>query len=88
MAHTPRSGLDLDWHANYSHFTNEPVFTIPGDDPYTLKEVYEFGLALSPRGRKFDLWLWKPDRLGIAYKYDPDGEFSAITINFSSWFYR
>jgi hypothetical protein len=80
--------LDLDWHVNYSYFTNEPVFSVPGKDPYRLSEVYEAGLALSPRGRKWDLWLWHPDRLGLAYKYDPSGEFSAITINFSSWFYR
>lgn len=80
--------VDLDWHAMYTHFSNEPVFTTPSVDPVQVDQMYEVGLALSPRDGKWDLWLWKPERLGMAVKWDPNTDFLGITINFTSWFRR
>jgi hypothetical protein len=57
--------IDLDWHAMYTYFSNKPVFTTPEISTFQIEQIYEFGLALSPRGGKWDLWLWKPERLGM-----------------------
>lgn len=80
--------IDLDWHAMYTNFTNEPILTAPESGSFQLQQMYELGLALSPRQGKWDLWLWKPERLGMAVKWDPDTDFLGVTINFTSWFRR
>lgn len=80
--------MDLDWHAMYTYFSNEPVFTTPTNKSYQVQQMYEFGLALSPRDGNWDLWLWKPERLGLGVKWDPDTDFLGLTINFTSWFRR
>jgi hypothetical protein len=80
--------VDLDWHAMYTYFSNEPVFTTPKLRPVQVQQMLELGLALSPRKDEWDLWLWKPERLGLAVKWDPDTDFLGLTINFTSWFRR
>jgi hypothetical protein len=80
--------LDLDWHAMYTYFSNEPVFTLPNNQPLQVEQVIEFGLALSPRQGMWDFVVWKPERLGLAVKWDPDTDFLGLTINFTSWFRR
>jgi len=80
--------VDLDWHVMYTHFSNAPLFTDPDQTFFELEQMFEIGLALSPRQERWDLWLWKPERLGFGVKWDPDNNFLAITINFTSWFRR
>lgn len=80
--------IDLDWHATYTYFSNEPVFTTPKLRPVQVQQMYEFGLALGPRKGRWDLWVWKPERLGLAVKWDPDTDFLGVTVNFTSWFRR
>jgi hypothetical protein len=83
-----KTTVDLDWHAMYTYFSNEPVFTTAPETSVQVEQMYEFGLALSPRDGTWDLWLWKPERLGLAVKWDPDTDFLGLTINFTSWFRR
>lgn len=80
--------IDLDWHGMYTYFSNEPVFTTPTNAALQVEQLVELGLALSPRDGKWDLWLWKPERLGLGVKWDPGSDFLALTINFTSWFRR
>lgn len=80
--------MAFDWHAMYTYFSNEPVFTRPNAEPAIVEQLIEVGVALSPRNGRWNFWVWKPERLGVAYKFDPNGNFSAITINFTSWFRR
>ncbi len=80
--------IDLDWHAMYTYFSNEPFFTTPASRTLEVQRMVELGLALSPRDGKWNLWLWKPERLGLGVKWDPDTDFLGLTINFSSWFRR
>ena len=82
------TALDLDWHAMYTYFSNEPVFTSPSLDSIQVQQMYEIGLALGSRSGNWDLWVWKPERLGLAFKWDPDTDFLGVTINFTSWFRR
>ena len=82
------STLDVDWHVMYTHFSNEPVFSSPRAESIQVQRMIEFGLALGPREGKWDFWLWKPERLGLALKWDPDTDFLGVTINFTSWFRR
>lgn len=80
--------VDIDWHAMYTYFSNKPVYTLRGKTPILAEQMYEFGLALSPRQGRWDLWVWKPERLGLAVKWDPGTDFLGVTINFTSWFRR
>ena len=80
--------LDLDWHAMYTYFSNEPVFTSPSMDAIHIQQMFEIGVALGPRRGRWDLMVWHPERLGLAVKWDPDTDFLGLTINFSSWFLR
>ena len=80
--------IDLDWHVMYTNFSNEPIFATPGTRTIQVQQMWEFGLALGPRAGPWDLWLWKPERLGLAVKWDPDTDFLGFTINFTSWFRR
>jgi hypothetical protein len=72
----------------YTYFSNEPVFSTAPQSSVQVEQVLEFGLALSPRDGRWDLWLWKPERLGLAVKWDPSTDFLGVTINFTSWFRR
>ena len=78
--------VDLDWHAMYTYFSNEPIFTTTPETSVQVEQMLELGLALSPRDGRWDLWLWKPERLGLAVKWDPSTDFLGLTINFTSWF--
>jgi len=78
--------VDLHWHATYTYLDREFRFQ-NSDGSYTLvDDIFEIGLAVSFRDRPFKFWLWKPDRLGLGVKFDPDGDFSAITFTSRSWF--
>ena len=50
--------------------------------------MLEFGLGLSPREGRWNLPLWKPERLDLGVKWDPKTDFLALTVNFTSWFRR
>ena len=82
------SFMDLDWHVMYTWFSNAPLLTAPENDPIPLEQMLEIGIGLAPRDQRWDLWLWKPERLGFGVKWDPNSDFLALTINFTSWFRR
>ena len=80
--------IDLDWHWMYTQFNNGPLLDFQQGDPIELESMLEIGLGLSPRKGRWNLPLWQPERLGLGVKWDPDTDFMALTINFTSWFRR
>ena len=80
--------MAFDWHVVYTHFSNRAIFTKPDEDPVVLQNIVEFGIALSPQDGNWDILFWQPEHLGLSYEPDPDGPFSAITFNVTSWFRR
>lgn len=80
--------MEFDWHAMYTQVGNEPLFSVSGNEAIPLEQIFELGLGLAPKQGRWDFWLWQPERLGLAVKWDPDSGFLALTINFTSWFRR
>jgi len=77
---------DVHWRASYTFLDRELQFD-NGDGSYrSIDDIFELEVALSPRGRPFRFWRWKPERLGLGIKFNPEGDFAAITLTSRSWF--
>jgi len=77
---------DLHWHLSYTALDRELKFDNGGGSFDEIDDIFELGFAISPRGRPFKFWRWKPDRLGVGIKFSPEGDFTAVTLITRSWF--
>jgi len=80
--------VDLHWTAMYSFLGNDIHFNLPDGSFDPVKDQFEIGLQASFRDGPLKLWFYDLHRIGIGYRFSSDGEFSAITLSFRSWFTR
>jgi len=80
--------IDLHWHFTYSFLADDVRFGLPDGTFERVNDQFEAGLAFSFRNRPFEFWFLKFDRLGLAYRFNSDGTFKAVTLNLRSWFTR
>ena len=78
--------LDLHWTAIYSFMGNNIDFNVPDSTFEPVKDQFEIGVQASFRDGPLKLWFYDLHRLGIGYRFSSNGEFSAITLSFRSWF--
>ncbi|MDH3902546.1 MAG: hypothetical protein OES90_04920 [Xanthomonadales bacterium] len=78
--------VDLHWTIMYSFLGNELHFNLPDGTFEPIEDQIEFGLQMSFRSRPFKIWFLDVHRIGLGYKFSPDGQFTAITFSMNSWF--
>ena len=86
-----KKAYDTFWHLTYTRLHNGPEYTRDSEDGNLLRNVdnvFELGLAFSPSGGRYKLWLYQPERLGLALQMSPKGDYFAIRLNTRSWFTR
>ena len=85
------NNLKLDWDIVYRWYENDPSFLgIRGltGTPVTLEEEWEIGVALAKRDGPIKIWFMDFEHMGLIYRFNTDGSFRAITVNFRSPFTR
>jgi hypothetical protein len=81
----------LDWHIAYTHYFEDLDFATPLDRAgrtVSISEDIEIGLAFSKGNRELSFWRLSFDRIGLAYRFDADGDFSGISLVTKSLFDR
>ena len=78
------------WHALYTRYFNELTLD-SGDlsiEPAGIDSEWEIGAGFGRQGARLGLWRIRFDRVGIAYRFNSDGQFSGVGIVFKSLFDR
>jgi hypothetical protein len=77
----------LHWHVGYTSYVNQ-LELVNDIDHIRLEDEWELGLAFSTGPEPLRLWRLKWDRVGLAYRFSSDGNFSGISIFFRSLYER
>lgn len=77
--------LYLNTHLTYDWFFDELNFHVDRYRLESFRDQWELGLALGG-GRPLDFGFLSFDHVGLAYRWSSDGNFRAITLNFTSPF--
>lgn len=78
--------LYLDTHLTYDWFFDELNFHVDRYRVESFRDQWELGLALGGGGRPLELGFLSFAHVGLAYRWSSNGNFKAITLNFSSPF--
>ena len=80
----------LHWHAGYTSYLNEVelISSNTSLEHIKLEDEWELGVAFSTGEEPLRLWRLKWDRVGVAYRFSSDGDFSGISLVFKSLFER
>jgi hypothetical protein len=82
-----RDDLQLNWHLTYSWLFDEAQFETYRSFDQSVRDQWELGFALAPRGRSFKIWFLSFEQMGISLRASSNGEYRAITVNMSSPFH-
>lgn len=80
----------IGWHVMYSKYV-ETVQLDPSRgilDSAGLNYEWELGVSFGQQTGRLQLWRARLDRIGLAYRYGADGDFTGIAIVFKSLFDR
>jgi hypothetical protein len=77
----------LHWHVGYTSYLNQ-LELVTNIEHIRLENEWELGLAFSTGPEPLRLWRLKWDRVGVAYRFSSDGEFSGISLYFKSLYER
>lgn len=87
--------LAIHWHIHYSDYVESLGLSLSTLDlsaldiqPSSIDREWEVGTAFSRRGSRLSFGKLAVDRVGLAYRFDGDGQFSGIGVTFSSLFDR
>lgn len=92
-----KNPLKLNWDISYRWYENNPSFprflsnqpaTQSEQVPVTIADEWQIGLAIAKQDGPIKLWFMKFQQLGLVYRFNTDGSFRAITVNFRSPFTR
>ena len=80
----------LHWHVGYTSYLNEAKFlpSSTSTEHVRLDDEWELGVAFSTGQEPLRLWRLKWDRVGVAYRFSSDGDFSGISLVFKSLYER
>jgi hypothetical protein len=76
----------LNWHVTYDYMFDNLNFHVSEDEVVTIRDQWEFGLALSRGDRKIKIWFLQFEQLGLAYKISSNGKYRALSFNLRSRF--
>jgi hypothetical protein len=78
--------LYLDTHLTYDWYFDELNFHVDRYRVESFQDQWELGLALGGGGRPLELGFLSFEHVGLAYRWSSNGNFKAITLNFTSPF--
>lgn len=76
----------LNWHLTYDYMFDNLNFHVTQDEVVTIRDQWEFGLALSRGDRKIKIWFLEFEQLGMSYKVSSNGKYRALSFNLRSRF--
>jgi hypothetical protein len=82
--------VEIHWHALYTRYFDE-IHLDSSDfslEPAGIDSEWEIGAGFGRQGERLGLWRIRFDRVGLAYRFDSDGQFSGVGIVFKSLFDR
>ena len=82
------AALKLDWDVGYRWYENDPSFLRTNAVPVSIEDEWEIGLALAKQHGPIKIWFLKFEHMGLSYRFNTDGSFRAITVNFRAPFTR
>lgn len=76
----------LNAHLTYNYLFDRLNFHIDPENVESVKDQWEFGLALGRGAQGIKLWFITFEHIGLAYKWSSNGRYRALTINLRSPF--
>jgi hypothetical protein len=82
--------LAIHWHVMYTSYLDTLGLDLAQSTlrPDTIGAEWELGTAFSKQGSRLRFWRIRLDRLGLAYRFGADGEFTGVSVVFRSLFDR
>jgi hypothetical protein len=84
------NALKLDWDISYRWYENDLSFPRTRTDisQGSIKDLWQIGVALGKQDGPIKIWFLNFEHMGLSYRFNTDGSFQAITVNFRSPFTR
>ena len=78
--------LYVNWHAAYTYFADEMELVRLGRADDEIRDQWEIGIGVNKEDTPIEVWRFRFDRLGLAYRFSTDGELQGIGLVFDSLF--
>jgi hypothetical protein len=84
------NALKLDWDFSYRWYENDLSFPPARADVSqgSIKDLWQIGVAIGKRDGPIKIWFMDFEHMGLSYRFNTDGSFRSITVNFRSPFTR
>lgn len=76
----------LNWHVTYNYLFDNLNFHVGEDRVESIRDQWEFGLALSKDNKPMKIWFMSFEHVGLSYKVSSNGHYNAISVNLRSPF--
>ncbi|HLU06705.1 MAG TPA: hypothetical protein VKZ91_09135 [Woeseiaceae bacterium] len=76
----------LHWHFGYTYFTDDLDIVRRDLTTEPISDQWELGLAVSKVDAQIEIWRFKFDRVGLAYRFSSDGKLQGVGFVFRSLF--
>jgi hypothetical protein len=81
--------LRLNWDISYRRFMDDLSFVNRAAvQTFSIQDEWDLGVALAPRQGRIKLGWFSVEQAGLSWRRSSDGDFRAITLNFSGPFNR
>jgi hypothetical protein len=80
--------LKFNWDISYRWYENDLSFPRTAATPVSIEDEWEVGVAIARQDGPIQIWFLDFQHLGLSYRFNTDGSFRAITVNFRSPFTR
>jgi len=84
------SALKLDWDITYRWYENDLTFpsTRTNISQGSITDLWQIGVAIGKQDGPIKIWFMNFEHMGLSYRFNTDGSFRAITVNFRAPFTR
>ena len=82
------TALKLNWDISYRWYENDLSFLRTASEPISVEDEWEVGVAIGKQHGPIKIWFMDFEHMGLIYRFNSDGSFRAITVNFRSPFTR
>jgi len=80
--------VHLYWHVGYTQYLNEAELFLSNLRTVDLEDEWEVGMGFGTGAEPLRLWRLHWDRVGLAYRFSTNHQFSGISLVFGSLFDR
>ena len=76
----------INWHITYDYMFDNLNFHVSEEEFVTIRDQWEFCVALSRGESKIKIWFLEFEQLGLSYKFSSNGKYRALSFNLRSRF--